>query len=117
MQKQMSKIFIEVRSISCAIYLVSSTSLILTMNLKCYLCGSSFGDLKIITNHFKEKHFIKDNTCNLKCVVNHKNFICKKEFKTFKGLQKHVKECLKKQVAITNQKHDVNNIVQVFRIK
>lgn len=114
---QMSKIFVKVGSISCAVHLDSSISLVLIMSLKCFLCGSFFSDLKIITNHFKEKHFIKDNTCNLKCVVDHKNFVCKKEFKTFKGLQKHVKECLKKQVAITNQKHDINNTVQVFRIK
>lgn len=61
------------------------------MDLICYICQQTFGDLKTIFQHLKRTHFITDGTSEMHCLK--RNSACSKVFTSFNGLRAHVKIC------------------------
>lgn len=63
------------------------------MSFHCYLCSDRFFDNnKLVVNHLKAEHRIKEKINLIKCTV--KNSKCGKHFQTFSGLNRHIKNCL-----------------------
>lgn len=65
------------------------------MNFECFMCGEKFASENTAINHLQKHHEIKDQSTELKCLVNFG--FCKKSYLTYSGLRKHLKSCSKKQ--------------------
>lgn len=85
---------------------------------KCFEWEKEFTNEKSIISHLKIKHFCKDNTEPIQCVINYEHrSACCHTVLTFNGLRKHIKTCLKKRndflsnnVTSTGEQTDANNI-------
>lgn len=62
-------------------------------NYACFLCESKFNNEKFAISHLKLNHFIRDNTIEIKCLLN-----CNEVFLKFDKLRKHLKKCANSQV-------------------
>lgn len=78
--------------------------------LKCFICNKCLDtDIKNLINHFKSSHNLKNG---LKCgLYVDKGNICNKEYNSYGGLEKHMKQC--KQALIKIGKVI---IISIFRI-
>lgn len=68
---------------------------------KCFACEKKFKDVKVTIDHLKFVHFIKDNTTEMRCVIDGNS--CSDTFYRFDLLKKHLKICLSNQ-----KENDVN---------
>lgn len=61
---------------------------------KCYLCSKEYKTEKLIISHLKLDHFIKNNTVEMKCLINGNS--CENGFYKFDQLKNHMKKCFEK---------------------
>lgn len=59
------------------------------MNFKCFVCSKQMNDLKLIIDHLRKVHFIKERAQPITCIVNTKEH-CPRKFYTFNGLRRHI---------------------------
>lgn len=73
---------------------------------KCFLCIGKYSNIEDILKHLKIKHFIKEKSNPIKCIVN--SNVCDKEFATFSGLKKHTEKCLERNGPTENEIETAN---------
>lgn len=64
-------------------------------NYECFLCRCKFDNEKSAISHLKLNHFIRDNTVEIKCLLN-----CDEVFYKFDQLKKHLKKCASRRVKV-----------------
>lgn len=75
------------------------------MDFQCYKCKNQFENLKLISNHLKNDHELKNGSEKLNCVV--KKSRCGKSFLNFDSLRSHIKICLEKTKTLCAQSYEV----------
>lgn len=75
----------------------------------CFECLKEFDDPNTVIKHLKKTHLYKDHCQQIKCIVKEKK--CEAVFLTFKGLQQHVKKCLKTSLENSNDSENSHTVI------
>lgn len=62
------------------------------MDFRCYVCKKQLNDLKLMIDHLKKLHKIKERKSEIKCIINSDQKCCRK-FATFQSLHSHIEKC------------------------
>lgn len=85
------------------------------MNFKCKQlgCGKLFGDEKLILQHFKIDHKMKQETHEFPCIINND---CTKQYLLLKSVKNHAKTCIVANKYVLREKLVSLKFVIMFHI-